>query len=268
MEQCHKRLWFRFHESNILVHRTLILNSSLKLFFICWRFNIPQILSFKFENLDSLCAKQRQSIQCIFQQNSKSVTCGSFCNVTQSWETPTFSASWRIWRKGILLIRQCWKEANAKDATCDRREISRTLKLSKNQICLKQYNFFMRLILQYFISEILQYIISKNPSVHTVKIPSDSSCGDLTWMPTFLRSRRDVVYTGYDLLPVNIHNAKLRYTVHGKNADLVYKNENYTCPAELAIWNMLQLLCNIGDDCAKLFSVYTFKGVFQCLEVQ
>ena len=39
----------------------------------------------------------------------------------------------------------------------------------------------------------------------------DSSCGDMTWMPTFLRSRSDVEYTGYDLIPVNIENAKAKF---------------------------------------------------------
>jgi len=39
----------------------------------------------------------------------------------------------------------------------------------------------------------------------------DASCGDMNWMPTFLRSRPDVEYTGYDLLPVNIDSARSRF---------------------------------------------------------
>ena len=45
----------------------------------------------------------------------------------------------------------------------------------------------------------------------------DSSCGDMTWMPSFLHSRTDVEYTGYDLLPVNIEHAKE-----------AFKNESWT----------------------------------------
>ena len=30
----------------------------------------------------------------------------------------------------------------------------------------------------------------------------------MTWMPTFLRGRADIEYTGYDLLPVNIDAAR------------------------------------------------------------
>ena len=40
---------------------------------------------------------------------------------------------------------------------------------------------------------------------------TDASCGDMNWMPTFLRSRSDVEYTGYDLLPVNIDSARSRF---------------------------------------------------------
>ena len=30
----------------------------------------------------------------------------------------------------------------------------------------------------------------------------------MNWMPTFLRDRTDVDYTGYDLLPINIDSAR------------------------------------------------------------
>jgi len=39
----------------------------------------------------------------------------------------------------------------------------------------------------------------------------DSSCGDMNWMPTFLRGRTDIDYTGYDLLPVNIETAREKF---------------------------------------------------------
>ena len=34
----------------------------------------------------------------------------------------------------------------------------------------------------------------------------DSSCGDMTWMPSFLSSRSDVEFTGYDIVEANINN--------------------------------------------------------------
>lgn len=32
----------------------------------------------------------------------------------------------------------------------------------------------------------------------------DSSCGDMTWMPTFLEGRNDIIFTGFDIVPENI----------------------------------------------------------------
>ena len=40
----------------------------------------------------------------------------------------------------------------------------------------------------------------------------DSTCGDMNWMPVFLRGRTDVDYTGYDLIPVNIESARARFS--------------------------------------------------------
>jgi len=40
----------------------------------------------------------------------------------------------------------------------------------------------------------------------------DSSCGDMVWMPLFLRSRSDVDYTGYDLIPAIIDKAKQKFS--------------------------------------------------------
>ena len=39
----------------------------------------------------------------------------------------------------------------------------------------------------------------------------DSSCGDMTWMPSFLSSRSDVEYTGYDIVEANINNHREKF---------------------------------------------------------
>eukprot|EP00092_Neocalanus_flemingeri_P055498 GFUD01065616.1.p1 GENE.GFUD01065616.1~~GFUD01065616.1.p1 ORF type:complete len:293 (-),score=77.32 GFUD01065616.1:35-913(-) len=39
----------------------------------------------------------------------------------------------------------------------------------------------------------------------------DSSCGDMSWMPTFLENRTDVDFTGYDIVPANIENHKKNF---------------------------------------------------------
>jgi len=43
----------------------------------------------------------------------------------------------------------------------------------------------------------------------------DSSCGDMTWMPTFLSNRTDIEFTGYDIVEANIENHKKKF----KNTD-------------------------------------------------
>ena len=40
----------------------------------------------------------------------------------------------------------------------------------------------------------------------------DSSCGDMFWMPEFLTSRSDVVFTGYDLDEGNIESNKKKFS--------------------------------------------------------
>lgn len=40
----------------------------------------------------------------------------------------------------------------------------------------------------------------------------DAPCGDMTWMPSFLRSRSDVIYTGYDLIPQNIEENRKKFS--------------------------------------------------------
>ena len=40
----------------------------------------------------------------------------------------------------------------------------------------------------------------------------DSSCGDMFWMPEFLRNRSDVTFTGYDITQSNIDSHKQRFS--------------------------------------------------------
>ncbi|XP_023347111.1 uncharacterized protein LOC111715933 [Eurytemora carolleeae] len=40
----------------------------------------------------------------------------------------------------------------------------------------------------------------------------DCPSGDMTWMPLFLRSRTDVIYSGYDLIPANIEMSKANFS--------------------------------------------------------
>ncbi|XP_023324800.1 uncharacterized protein LOC111698647 [Eurytemora carolleeae] len=40
----------------------------------------------------------------------------------------------------------------------------------------------------------------------------DCPSGDMTWMPLFLRSRTDVIYSGYDLIPANIDMSKANFS--------------------------------------------------------
>ena len=40
----------------------------------------------------------------------------------------------------------------------------------------------------------------------------DSSCGDMFWMPEFLDSRSDVIFTGYDLDEGNIESNRKKFS--------------------------------------------------------
>lgn len=40
----------------------------------------------------------------------------------------------------------------------------------------------------------------------------DSSCGDMTWMPTFLANRSDVIFTGYDIVPANVEGHSQKFS--------------------------------------------------------
>ena len=52
----------------------------------------------------------------------------------------------------------------------------------------------------------------------------DSSCGDMTWMPIFLRGRKDVDFTGFDIVPENIEN-------HRKN----FKEQNWIFEVNIGV---------------------------------
>ena len=53
--------------------------------------------------------------------------------------------------------------------------------------------------------------IESNLHKNTIKF-LDSPSGDMTWMPLFLRSRTDVIYSGYDLIPQNIEMSKSNFS--------------------------------------------------------
>ena len=42
----------------------------------------------------------------------------------------------------------------------------------------------------------------------------DSSCGDMTWMPSFLETRTDVDFTGYDIVSKNIDHHREQFKNH------------------------------------------------------
>jgi len=62
--------------------------------------------------------------------------------------------------------------------------------------------------------EILGIVVDKLKEQMKVQQISilDSSCGDMTWMPTFLAGRTDVAYTGFDIVPSNIENHKKNFS--------------------------------------------------------
>ena len=57
-----------------------------------------------------------------------------------------------------------------------------------------------------------KYIVFRRNITHVIYCSVlDSSCGDMTWMPSFLSSRSDVEYTGYDILEANIKNHREKF---------------------------------------------------------
>ena len=61
--------------------------------------------------------------------------------------------------------------------------------------------------------EILHSVVDKLKIALNKEVISllDSSCGDMFWMPDFLHTRSDVVYTGYDIVQSNIDRHRLRF---------------------------------------------------------
>ena len=55
-----------------------------------------------------------------------------------------------------------------------------------------------------------KYCLRNNHTVISYSV-LDSSCGDMTWMPSFLSSRSDVEYTGYDIVEANINNHREKF---------------------------------------------------------
>ena len=55
----------------------------------------------------------------------------------------------------------------------------------------------------------------------------DSSCGDMFWMPDFLNSRSDIIFTGYDLDKGNIESNKKKFS---------YKSWAFKVFIRLAFW--------------------------------
>ena len=53
----------------------------------------------------------------------------------------------------------------------------------------------------------------------------DASCGDMFWMPDFLRNRSDVVFTGYDITQSNIeaHKEKFRNETWTFKVKIIFK---------------------------------------------
>ena len=99
----------------------------------------------------------------------------------------------------------------------------------------------------------------------------DSSCGDMTWMPSFLSSRFDVEYTGYDIVEANInnHREKFRETdwkfeVH----DIVTDPINYSydliisrhTTIHLQISDVVKVIRNFVDSSSKFLLTTSFPN--------
>jgi len=48
----------------------------------------------------------------------------------------------------------------------------------------------------------------------------DSSCGDMTWMPTLLGNRTDIAFTGYDIVQANINSHKKKFSTTSWNFEV------------------------------------------------
>ena len=100
----------------------------------------------------------------------------------------------------------------------------------------------------------------------------DSSCGDMTWMPSFLSSRSDVEYTGYDIVEENIknHREKFRDTdwkfeVH----DIVIDPISYSydlvisrhTTMHLKISDVMKVIRNFVDSSSKFLLTSSFPNI-------
>ena len=100
----------------------------------------------------------------------------------------------------------------------------------------------------------------------------DSSCGDMTWMPSFLTSRSDVVYTGYDIVEANINNHRekfrdtdWKFEVH----DIVTDPIDYSydliisrhTTMHLQINNVLKVIRNFVNSSSKFLLTTSFPNV-------
>jgi len=99
----------------------------------------------------------------------------------------------------------------------------------------------------------------------------DSSCGDMTWMPTFLENRTDVDFTGYDIVPANIENHKKtfsstswKFEVHDIVADPIPKFDiilSRHTMIHLKNKDVFQLLNNVYDSGSAYLLATNFPDV-------
>ena len=100
----------------------------------------------------------------------------------------------------------------------------------------------------------------------------DSSCGDMTWMPSFLSSRSDVDYTGYDIVEANIknHREKFRETdwkfeVHDIVTDPIKTSYDLVISRHttmhLEISDVVKVIRNFVDSSSKFLLTTSFPNM-------
>ena len=100
----------------------------------------------------------------------------------------------------------------------------------------------------------------------------DSSCGDMTWMPSFLSSRSDVVYTGYDIVEDNINNHRekfrdtdWKFEVHDIVTDDIKISYDLVISRHttmhLQINNVLKVIRNFVNSSSKFLLTTSFPNV-------
>lgn len=100
----------------------------------------------------------------------------------------------------------------------------------------------------------------------------DAPCGDMTWMSVFLSERKDVIYSGYDIIPQNIENAKEKYsheTWYFRQLDML-KDQirgdydlvvNRHVSIHLSLVDSIQMFHNIQQSKSKFLVTTTFPDV-------